>query len=84
MTTQSAETPAAPLQELATTGIVGLDDVLGGGFARSHLYLVEGDPGTGKTTLAIQFLLVAMAAVWFALSEAIWRYSVKHYTSASS
>ena len=30
------------------------------------------------------FLLVAMAAVWFALSEAIWRYSVKHYTSASS
>jgi circadian clock protein KaiC len=39
------------------TGIAGLDDILSGGFPSNHLYLVEGDPGTGKTTLALQFLL---------------------------
>src|SRR5690242_7575207 len=41
----------------ASSGVVGLDDVLIGGFPRDHLYLIEGDPGTGKTTLALQFLL---------------------------
>jgi circadian clock protein KaiC len=41
----------------ASTGISGLDDVLIGGFPRNHLFLVEGHPGTGKTTLALQFLL---------------------------
>lgn len=41
----------------AGTGIAGLDDILRGGFARSHSYLIEGDPGTGKTTLALQFLI---------------------------
>ena len=46
----------API-ELFATGIAGLDDVLGGGLARNHLYLIEGDPGTGKTTLAMQFLM---------------------------
>ncbi|WP_334268441.1 ATPase domain-containing protein [Edaphobacter sp. HDX4] len=39
------------------TGIAGLDDLLQGGLPQGHLYLVEGDPGTGKTTLALQFLL---------------------------
>jgi circadian clock protein KaiC len=43
--------------EQARTGIVGLDDILSGGFARDRLYLVEGTPGTGKTTAALQFLL---------------------------
>jgi circadian clock protein KaiC len=38
-------------------GIEGLDDVLGGGLPRHHIYLVQGDPGVGKTTLAMQFLL---------------------------
>ncbi len=47
---------AAPI-ELFATGIPGLDDVLGGGLARNHLYLIEGEPGTGKTTLAMQFLM---------------------------
>jgi circadian clock protein KaiC len=39
-----------------STGIPGLDNVLGGGLTRDRLYLVEGDPGAGKTTLALQFL----------------------------
>src|SRR3954466_9982263 len=39
------------------TGIAGLDDVLTRGFPQGHLYLIEGDPGTGKTTLGLQFLL---------------------------
>lgn len=39
------------------TGIPGLDDVLAGGLLRNRLYLIEGMPGTGKTTLALQFLL---------------------------
>ena len=37
---------------LAETGIAGLDDILNGGLARGRLYLVEGVPGSGKTTLA--------------------------------
>lgn len=41
----------------ATTGIPGLDIVLGGGLPRHWLYLVQGAPGTGKTTLGLQFLL---------------------------
>jgi circadian clock protein KaiC len=47
------------VDELATkakTGIGGLDDILSGGFARGHVFLVEGAPGTGKTTVALQFL----------------------------
>lgn len=39
------------------TGIAGLDDILGGGLPPARLYLVEGDPGAGKTTLGLQFLL---------------------------
>ena len=39
------------------TGIDGLDSVLLDGLPHGHLYLVEGEPGTGKTTLALQFLL---------------------------
>ncbi len=41
----------------AKTGIPGLDDVLAGGYARGHVYLLEGEPGAGKTTLGLQFLL---------------------------
>ncbi|HLE00575.1 MAG TPA: ATPase domain-containing protein [Bdellovibrionota bacterium] len=39
------------------TGIAGLDDILRGGLPRNRLYLVQGEPGTGKTTLALQYLL---------------------------
>jgi len=42
---------------LAATGVRGLDDVLCGGLPRNRLYLVDGNPGVGKTTLALQFLL---------------------------
>jgi len=41
----------------ARTGVRGLDDILGGGLPTNHLYLLEGEPGTGKTTIALQFLL---------------------------
>jgi circadian clock protein KaiC len=40
-----------------STGSAGLDDILCGGLDPNHLYLVEGKPGTGKTTMALQFLL---------------------------
>jgi len=45
-----------------TTGISGLDDILGGGLERGRVFLLEGDPGTGKTTIALQFLLAGLAA----------------------
>ena len=46
-----------PRQPRASTGIPGLDDVLGGGLPTNHVYLVEGNPGSGKTTLGLHFLL---------------------------
>jgi circadian clock protein KaiC len=46
----------SPLRQIST-GISGLDDVTSGGLPVDRLYLVHGDPGTGKTTLSLQFLL---------------------------
>ncbi|HET9791185.1 MAG TPA: ATPase domain-containing protein [Candidatus Angelobacter sp.] len=43
------------------TGNSGLDNILHGGLQSGHVYLVEGDPGSGKTTLGLQFLLEGMA-----------------------
>lgn len=40
-----------------STGSTGLDDILGGGFDANRLYLYEGHPGAGKTTIALQFVL---------------------------
>jgi circadian clock protein KaiC len=55
------------------TGVAGLDDVLGGGFAHGRLYLVEGSPGAGKTTVGLQFLTAGAAAgercLYITLSE---------------
>lgn len=57
----------------APTGIVGLDDVLSGGLARGRLFLLEGQPGTGKSTIALQFLLEGTrkqeTALYITLSE---------------
>lgn len=48
---------SASLPSRVATGIAGFDDVLDGGFTPKRLYLIEGTPGSGKTTLAMQFLI---------------------------
>jgi len=45
------------LSAQAGSGISGLDDIMSGGFERDRVYLLEGTPGTGKTTAALNFLL---------------------------
>jgi circadian clock protein KaiC len=56
-----------------STGIAGLDEVLGGGLPQGHLYLVEGESGSGKTTLGLQFLFAGARrgepTLWITLSE---------------
>ena len=46
----------APTTTRCSSGCSGLDDVLAGGLPAGHFYLIEGEPGTGKTTLALQFI----------------------------
>ena len=62
-----------PIAGKAKTGIWGLDDILSGGFSRGHMFLVEGAPGTGKTTIALQFLMEGAQAgekcLYITLSE---------------
>jgi circadian clock protein KaiC len=61
------------LTEKARFGIEGLDDITAGGLARGRLFLLEGSPGTGKTTIATQFLIAGAAAgergLYITLSE---------------
>ena len=45
---------------LVPTGIGGLDNILGGGLVADRIYLIDGDPGAGKTTLGLQFLIQGM------------------------
>jgi len=52
---------AAAAQPRLATGSEGLDQVLNGGLPANRLYLVEGDPGAGKTTLSMQFLMEGAA-----------------------
>jgi circadian clock protein KaiC len=54
------EQPTSKSPRLVQTGIEGLDDVLHGGLVADRLYLIEGNPGSGKTTLALQFLLAGV------------------------
>lgn len=55
------------------TGVAGLDDILGGGLPPRRMYLIQGSPGCGKTTLALRFLLTGAAAgekvLYISLSE---------------
>jgi circadian clock protein KaiC len=57
----------------SATGIAGLDDILGGGFIPHRLYLIDGDPGAGKTTLSLQYLIegqrVGEKGLYVTLSE---------------
>ncbi|MFL6844694.1 MAG: ATPase domain-containing protein [Allosphingosinicella sp.] len=59
----------------AAFGIGGLDDVTRGGLARGRVFLLEGSPGTGKTTIATQFLMTGAAAgercLYITLSESV-------------
>ena len=55
-------TGAHAAADRASTGVEGLDEILGGGLTRNRVYLLEGTPGTGKTTFALQFLLEGVAA----------------------
>jgi len=46
-----------PNVQRARTGVAGLDEILGGGLPTNHIYLIDGEPGAGKTTLGLQFLI---------------------------
>lgn len=68
-------TRTKPALDRAAIGIEGLDDVLGGGLTVNRLYLAEGEPGSGKTTLAMQFLLEGVrrgeSVLYVTLSETL-------------
>ncbi|MGN2251832.1 ATPase domain-containing protein [Frateuria sp. GZRe12] len=50
------------LAEQLSMGVTGLDDIMNGGLSRGRLFLLEGSPGTGKTTIGLQFLLAGRDA----------------------
>lgn len=54
---ENANAAEAADDQVVSTGIPGLDDILNGGVPRGHFFLVEGEPGAGKTTLGLQFLM---------------------------
>ena len=75
----TVETGPHPVEQYraarVSSGIIGLDEITAGGWPANHLYLVEGDPGAGKTTLALQFLLEGARAgervLYVTLSESL-------------
>ena len=70
--------------ERLRTGVSGLDDILSGGLPTGQMYLLEGTPGTGKTTLAMQFIMEGIRhgeeALYITLSES----KAELYASARS
>lgn len=77
--------PQAGTDARVSTGCEGLDNILNGGFPRGRLYLIEGDPGAGKTTLALQFMLEGVRsgerALYITLSESradLWHAAESH------
>src|SRR5262245_60379566 len=72
---ETVSTPSTDAGAIASSGVRGLDDVLGGGFTPGRLYLVEGVPGSGKTTLAVQFLMEGVRrgepVLYVTLSESV-------------
>jgi circadian clock protein KaiC len=60
---------------VASSGVAGLDDILDGGFRRNRSYVLEGVPGSGKTTLAMQFIRAAASrdepVLYLTLSETV-------------
>ena len=64
--------PAASSNRIST-GVADLDHILGGGLTKARSYLLEGTPGSGKTTIALQFLLegahVGERGLYITLSE---------------
>jgi len=69
----AAMTDTIQLLPKASSGIEGLDEILRGGWARNRLHLLEGTPGTGKTTIALQFLMAGARAgetgIYISLAE---------------
>ncbi|HEY6769318.1 MAG TPA: ATPase domain-containing protein [Candidatus Sulfotelmatobacter sp.] len=70
---ESRNNPADHADPRISSGCIGLDNILNGGFSRDRIYLVEGDPGAGKTTLALQFIRDGVGkgerGLYIALSE---------------
>ncbi len=60
-------------KDKAATGVPGLDEVLAGGLSVGNVFLIEGEPGAGKTTIALKFLMTGAAAgeqgLYITLSE---------------
>ena len=70
---QTNATSESKAESKVSTGCEGFDNILNGGFPRGRIYLVEGDPGAGKTTLAVQFVREGVGkgerALYITLSE---------------
>ena len=70
---QQSSIQGTAIPSFINTGVDGLDEILGGGLTPHRLYLIEGVPGSGKTTLALQYLLAGVKAgepvLYITLSE---------------